>query len=348
MTAINVASLNRVAEQYQKDFILLPYALLIPTLQALGINMLEVTNRDIVIVKERRGGLARPYAVGGTNTTVEAEISRLKERVLQIEMSFSSIKDNILNYNSKQLLYDAAKDKVNNQTKTHPYERDIIADQVITIAEDIIDALFHAERDPADLTPMGMADGFNTLLDALIVSGDIAEVKGNLVNCGSLAAPATDSDTTAYKSLKAWLRAVDPKLRTKPIDLHITPTYLLNVKDALENKKTSFKDVTFDMVQQYLREDCMLPNLRIISHYCQGTGNRLILTTPGNLDLGMNTFSDVGFVQVRAPYEDPNFIQFWMQWQMGMRVKNLHKRGLMISDGTATANELSGDYNVSE
>jgi hypothetical protein len=348
MPAINVSSLNRAAQVYQPDFIVLPYTLLIPTLQLLGINMLEVANRDIVIVKERRGGLARPYTVGGTNSTVEAEISRMKERVLQTEFAFCSIKDNILNYVAKNVLYDASKNKINNKTKEHPYERDIIADQVITVCEDIIDALFHAERDAADLSPMGMFDGFNTLLDDLIVAGEISEAKGNLVACGSLAAPANDSDTTAYKSLKAWLRGVDEKLKNKPIDLQITPTTLLNVKDALENKKSSLKDVTLSMVQDYLREDCMLPNLRIISHYCLGTGSQLKLTTPGNFDLGMNTFSDVGFVQARNPYEDANLVQFWMQWQIGARTKNLHKRGFMISDGTNVANELSGDYNVSE
>ena len=69
-----------------------------------------------------------------------------------------------------------------------------------------------------------------------------------------------------------------------------------------------------------------------------------MLTQPGNLDLGMNTFGDAGFVQVRSPFEDPNEVQFWNQFEIGMRIKNLNKNGFMISDGSVTGNELSGDY----
>ena len=348
MSLVNVASLQRAAETYQKDMILLPYALLIPTLRELNISMLEVDNKDIVIVRNRRGGLARPYVLGGTNATVAEEISRMRERALTTEFAYCSIKDNILNYKEKRVLFDAAKDKINNQTKKHPLEQEIISDQVITVGEDIIDSIFHSKRDNADLTPMGMCDGFYPILDDLVIAGELSVAKGNVVACGSLAAPTSESDTTAYVSLRNWLRNVDPKLKSKALVLYITPTSLLNVKDALENKKSGFKDITFEQVLAYLRDDCQLPNLKIVSHYALGTGTRLTLTEPGNFDLGMNTFSDAGFVQVRNPWEDPNFVQFWMQWQMGCRVKNTHKRGLMMSDGTTVSNELSGDYQITD
>ena len=109
MSLVNVTSLQRAAETYQKDMILLPYALLIPTLRELKISMLEVDNKDIVIVKNRRGGLARPYVLGGTNATVAEEISRMRERALTTEFAYCSIKDNILNYKEKRVLFDASK-----------------------------------------------------------------------------------------------------------------------------------------------------------------------------------------------------------------------------------------------
>lgn len=350
MTLVNVASLQRAAEKYQKDMILLPYALLIPTLRELKMSMLEVDNRDIVIVRNRRGGLAKPYALGGDNQTLAEEISRMSERTLETQFAYCSIKDNVLNYKDKRVLFDATKDKINNQSKKHPLEQQILSDQVITVGEDIIDALFHSSRDEADLTPMGMCDGINTHVDALIVAGAIDAAKGNLVPVAAngLETPADANDTTAYTTLRNWLRSADKKWRNKQIALYITPDTLLNVKDALENKKSGFKDITFAQVLAYLRDDCLMPNLQIVSHYALGTGDRLMLTEPGNFDIGMNTFSDAGFVQVRNPYEDPNFVQFWMQWQMGTRIKNLHKRGFMISDGAATANELSGDYTLTD
>jgi len=346
MSAVNVTSLQRAAEKYQKDFILLPYALLIPALRELKLNMLEVDNKDIVIVKERAGGAARPY-VAGSDVGYKAEISRLIERELQTYKAYAAIKDNITNYTTKRVLYDAAKDKVNNKTKQHPLERDIIADVIATVGEDIIDALFHATRDTDDKSPMGMANGYNTLIDNFVAAGDISTAKGNLVACSALTAPATASDLTAFNSLRDWLRNIDHKWRNKDVVLYIPYNSLINVKDALENKKVSYKDVTFASLLTQLREDCGIPNLQIVSHYCLGTGDRLILTQPGNLDLGMNTFSDVGFVQVRNPFEDANEVQFWNQFDIGMRVKNLHKRGFMVSDGSVTANPLSGDYSGS-
>jgi hypothetical protein len=343
MTAVNITSLQRAAEKYQPDFMLLPYVMLIPALREQKLNMLEVDNKDIVIVKERSGGAARPYVAGGA-VGYKAEISRLIERELQTYAAYAAIKDNIKNYTTKRVLYDATKDKVNNKTKQHPLERDIIADVIKTVAEDIIDCLWHATRDTSDLTPQGMANGFNTLIDTAVAAGDITSGKNNLVACGSLAAPANATDTTAFTSLRDWLRNTHQKIRSKALVLYIPNNSLINVKDALENKKTSYKDVSFAAVLAQLREDCTLPNLQIVSHYSLGTGDRLTLTEPGNLDVGMNSFSDAGFIQVRSPYEDANDVQFWNQFDIGMRIKNLNVRGFMVSDGTVTANPLSGDY----
>ena len=219
---------------------------------------------------------------------------------------------------------------------------------ITTVGEDIIDCLFHAVRDVNDQTPQGMTDGFNTLIDKFVVAGEIAQAKGNLVACGSLDAPVDGADISAFTNARDWLRNVDPKWRQKPAVLYVPYNSLINIKDALENKKTSYKDVTFASLLTQLQEDCGIPNLQIVAHYALGVGDRLILTEPGNLDLGMNTMGDAGFVQVRNPYEDANEVQFWNQFEIGTRIKNLHKRGFMVSDGTVDANELSGDYKITD
>ena len=134
-----------------------------------------------------------------------------------------------------------------------------------------------------------MADGYNTIIDSLVAAGEIASAKGNLVACGDLTAPVDENDLTAFNSLKAWLRNIDHKWRNKNVVLYIPFDTLYNVKDALENKKTSYKYVTFASLLTQLREDCGIPKLQMVSHYCLGTGDRLTLTQPGNFDLGMNT-----------------------------------------------------------
>jgi hypothetical protein len=343
-TVVNVESLNRELVQYQKDMIVLPYALLIPVLMDLKVSMLgNVVGKDVVIVKERAGGAAAPYTPGQM-AVYKNELSRMYERKLEPELCYAAVKDNILNYRKKNILFDAEKNKVDNKTKAHPLERDIISDAVIITAEDIIDALYFASRNEADPSPLGMVDGIYTLQDALVTAGAVSEAAGNLVACGSLATPANASDITAYISLRNWLRAADPKIKNKPLILQISNTTLTNVKDALENKRNGHSDTNFNTLLDALRSDCNLPQLMISSHYCLGTGSRLTLTTPGNFDIGFNTLSDIEFMKIRTPWEDPNMVQFWIQWEMAMRIKNFNKRGFMISDGTTVGNEMSGDY----
>lgn len=444
MPAVNIESLQREAKNYQKDFRLLPYALLIDVLKEIKVSLLEVDYKDTIIVKERKGGITAPYVAGTVDNT--AEISKLLESDLVTELAYASIKDNITNYRDKKVLYDAASNKVNNKTKKHPLERDIIADIVKTTAEDVIDAIFNAKRDTADKSPLGMFDGYETKISDAIAASEISEAKGNLVNTGNgiddvglgcplaigyvelltggsgsvdtvkvngiellseavafdtdlpttaaaVAANITaktgtaykassdgnlikivtldnglsqdgfevkstattittkdtnmvaESNTKAFDNLIAWLRHVDPKMKNKPLILRITPNVLLEVQDALENKLAQ-KSIEFEDLLKHIQFRAGLSKLSIVSHYCMGTGNRIHLTTPDNFDFGMNTLSDVDFVQVRNIYEDPNFVQFWMQFGIGTRIVSLHKRVFMTNEGTPIANSLSGDYSA--
>jgi hypothetical protein len=58
----------------------------------------------------------------------------------------------------------------------------------------------------------------------------------------------------------------------------------------------------------------------------------------------MRTGSDKGFVQVRNPYKDPNWVQYWSQFEVGCRVRSIHAKEFMVNDLTNTAIELAGDY----
>jgi len=149
---VNVESLNRELVNYQKDMIMLPYAQLIPVLQDLKISMLgNVAGKDVVIVKERASKVAAPYTPGQA-AAYKNELMRMYERKLEPELCYAAVKDNILNYRKKHVLFDAAKNKVDHKSKEHPLEREIIADSVITTGEDIIDSLYFAERDAAHAT----------------------------------------------------------------------------------------------------------------------------------------------------------------------------------------------------
>lgn len=344
MALINTDSLMRELIKYQKDMIELPFTVLLPVLEALRMSLLDnVLGKDVVIVKERAAGIAGPYDPNKT-LLYRKELARMSERKLEVERCYAVLKEDVTRYGNTQVLYDAEKNRVDNKSKKHPLEIEIIKTVLTIVAEDIVDALFFAKRDVNDPTPLGMVDGIYTLQDALVTAGAVSEALGNLLPCGSLAAPANGTDITAYKSMRDWLRATDQKIKNKPLVLLAPLQVLTNAKDALENKRSGYSDTNYNTLLDALRTDCNLPQLQFGTHYCLGTGTRLTLTTPGNFDIGFNMLSDINFMQIRQPYENANLTQFWIQWEMGERIKNFHKRGFMISDGTTVSNEMSGDY----
>ncbi len=339
---INVDDLNRAAETYQKDFKILPFAVLMTTIQLLRLRMIKVNNKDILIEEQRKGGLTKPYTPGSEHEALAIEIKKLQEKTLQVQPSYCAIKDHIMNYKEKQILHDPTADTVNNKTKKHPQEKLIIGNKIKTVAEDIIDALFPAERDVADQSPTGMFDGYDTLIDAAIVAGDLTSGKGNYIDSGDLIAPADDDDTNAWDNLVNWIRSSHTRFSKNPV-LRLPIGIYNNCSDALENK-FKYKDVVFDIFLQKLQDKTQRPNLKLVVSDALGTGTRITLTEDGLFDFGMNAFGDEKFVQVRAPYEDPNMVQFWLQFEAGCRINSWHEKAFMANQGTPVANQLSGDY----
>lgn len=342
---INTDSISRAAKQYDPLLKALPFATLDPVLTDLGINLLEVGDgENIETTFERNGKLIKPYVASTSDKDAdEKEIGRFVEMPLQTKKAYAALKDHIDNYTSEKVVINDV-NKVDQATKKHPLEMLILNEKVKTVAEDQIDAMFHSKFDTSDESPMGISDGFYTLQDNFVTAGDIAASKGNIVACGSLAAPANESDITAFKSILAWLRSGDEFLKNQNVNLYIPGGVLLNIRDAAANKFRYLNDVNVNTLEQILREHALIKSLNIKTHYCMGSGTRIFLTVNGNLDYGMSKRSDSQFVQVRNPYKDPNWVQFWLQFRVGQRIKNIHRKKFMMSDGTVTSVSLSGDY----
>lgn len=343
MAVVNITDLQRAAKKYEATLQTLPFIVMAEVTNKLGINLLEVANKDTLVQFQRKGGIAKPYVVGSIDYATE--IGKTSERTLQVEACVAVLKDHIMNYKEKLVATnDPLAQKIDNQSKKHPLEQIILDNMIRTVAEDIVDAMFHSKRDTNDQSPMGMFDGYNTLIDTEILSGEVAAGKGNYKATGSLNAPANDNDTEAYDAVIDFVRSANPHLRKSGI-LLISDAALFNVMDAFSNKKRLSSAVEYDTFLMHLRGATNTPNLSLKSDLALGTGSRLIYTKPGNLDLGMNTISDKDFVQVRTPYEDPNYVQFWNQFEMGARIRSIHAKEFMVNDEVNTAVEMSGDYN---
>jgi len=342
--SVTIESLQRENVNYQPVLRNLPALLLEPFLALFHANLLEVQGEDRIINARRKGLLMGPY-VPGTSDATEQEIMKMVESALKVETCYIAIKDFIGNYKTKKVLSNQG-EKIDNKTKQHPLERIILEKQVTTFIEDFILASFHAERDNSGTSPMDAFDGLYTKLSALIVAGEVSTAKGNLVESGAFTAPANENDTAAYDAIVEWFEALNPFLKNLQLDWHVPQTVLSYIKKAYANKLKNFKAPTTADLLQAIKDDAMLayvPNA--IYSPILGTGQRMTVTTPGNIDIGMNTKSDTQFVQVRAPYTDPNIAQFWIQGDFGTRWNDWDKKLFACNEQASAANlTLAGDY----
>jgi hypothetical protein len=339
MSQITVSDLTRLAVKYQPDIKMLPYAVIAEVLGSHGITLFPgVQYQDIIISFLRKQGIAKPYAPG--LEIADNSLGKVEPSTLQVEKAYASISDNIWNYVTKTLVTpDEMLGK--NQSKRHPFELQTIMSVIRTFGEDIIDALFNAERDITDQTPLGLFDGFETKVLAAIVSGAISSGNGNYLATEALDAPTTSTDFEAYLHLRAWVREANPYLLKNAILIMPLSVYR-NCFDALQNK-TNQKAATLIDFQDYLNAECN-SNIKIVSSRYLGTGDRIYLTAPGNMDFGMNTLGDDQFVQIRNINADPNVVNYWIQADYGTRWRSYHPKVFFTNDGTLTANQLSGDY----
>lgn len=341
--AINIDALKRYAEQYDPRLRKLPYVSLMETLDKIKVNLIPVDGKDKIVVYHRKGGIARPYHIGAKNSVSEDELGKAFERVLEPKECYTALKDHIMNYRSKRVISNRP-EKVNLQTKDHPLELQIIESKIQTVGEDILNALFFGTRNEDDKSPLGMFDGFNEQINKEITSGDIATAKGNLFATGAIETPSGDDDMEAFDKIVDFLRAASPFLRQNGI-LYMTQDTMFKAMHALGNKLKYKNSLEWEVFLNHLRGLTAAPKLEIIADPIFGNGSRLIYTVPDNLDFGIDTMGDEQFVQIRAPYEDPNIAQFWMQWKAGTRVTSIHQKTFQVNDQTNTvADLLMGDY----
>lgn len=340
---ITISGLSREAKNYQPGLRTLPYFMMKELLTKWGIRLLEVDNEDIIISFLRKAGLWKPYAPGTID--YNAQIGKIEESKLTLEMSYAAVREHIENYAAKKVLNDVSLAGSGYLAKKkHPLEGLITAQMVVSTTEDLIPAMWFAERDLTDKTPMGLFDGFHTKISDKITATEIAAGNGNLIATGAILNPATaGNETKAIGQFIDFVRTLSGFLRQNAY-IYMSQATFSKILDSLDNKWVN-KDVQVADVLAYANAKTG-SNIRAIhTDEALGTGDRIIATVPGNMDFGMNTFTDKDFVQIRDIYEDPNELQLWIQAKFGTRIISTHKKVFAVNDQTQTApSSFAGDY----
>lgn len=342
---LDVAALTEAAKTYDSTLRTLPFFSLEACAAALGLNIQEVENEDVIVNRRRQAGATGPYKAGMT-ITYQEEIAKFFESSLKPELVVSKTKSNINDYKEKKVLV-AAGTTLDLKTKVHPLQQMIIESEVISHAEDIVFSLFFAERNEDVFSPATSFTGFFPVMDALVSGGYIATGLGNLKTSGAFAAPVDDTDSDAYDNLVEWIGSSHPLLLSSAggiPQLLTAKTVLRAARAAYRNKVKSFQMPTMAQFLEGLREDTMCDSLVLSTHEALGTGSKLTLQKMGNMDLGMNTGKSKQFIQVRNIFEDPNEVQFWLEAAYGVRIRDVHAKVFKTNEQTNVGLDLAGDY----
>jgi hypothetical protein len=342
---LNVAGLSNAAKEFDPILRTLPFIALEATAAKLRLNVQRVENEHVIVSMRRKAGGTIPYAIG-TAFNAQTEIAKFFESTLKPELVAYEVNENITNYRDKQVLVKAGT-TLDLKSKVHPQEQLILMAMVKSHAEDVVFAMFHAERDNAVLTPMTSMTGFYPALDLLVTAGHIAAGNGNLKTTGAFAAPVDENDTDAYDNLVEFIGGANPLLKSSiggiP-QLLIAQSAMVNARDAYRNKVKAFQIPTMSQVIDALKEDAFCPALVVDTDESLGSGSKVILQKVGNMDLGFNTSKSEQFVQVRNIDRDPNVVQYWLEAAYGVRIREVHKKSFQTNEQVNTRIDLSGDY----
>jgi len=342
---VNVDGISQAAKTYDPQLRALPYVKLNDVAGILRLNIQEVENEDVVTTLQRKAGATGPYKPGML-IDYQEEMMKFFEATLKPVLTVAKSKDNISLYTDKKILTLAGK-AVDNKTKNHPLEMLIVNNSIISHAEDVVYSLFFAERDESVFSPMTAFDGFFTKLDVFTTAGLISTGNKNLKISGAFADPTTETDYSAYDSLVDWLGDAHSSLRTSqggaPL-LTCAQTVIKAARAALRLRLKMTEYPTVARLLECLREDAFIPGLEFNTHEAVGKGSKLMLHKPGLFDIGFNTQVAAQFCQVRAIFEDPNDMQFWIQAAYDTRIQDINPKVFYTNEQTNTAMNLAGDY----
>jgi hypothetical protein len=342
MSAIDITALSESAIRYQKDLQTLVYAVMAERLGLMGISIVPgIQNKDVLTTFLRKAGIAKPYI--GDGTVENSDVGKAIEIILEVQKAYASVKDTIQAYKKTIVGPDVLLGK--NKSKKHPWQKLMLSSIVKTFAEDVLFvALFHGERDTGDQTPNGLFDGFHKKLDDWVVGGEISVANGNYNTAiGAISAPTDEADSDAANQILAFWRSSTPLLRQQKETILLMHPDLADIYDDAYFNKFRYKPNQDNFGRTILHgtgNKCKISRSNEI-----GDGQRMILSIPGTMELGLDTFSDQQFVQVRDIYEDPNFVNFWLQADYGVRFRAYDKKMLYINNqSVGNVENLSGDY----
>lgn len=341
MAFIGIDNLTHVKDNLQNNIIMGPAYYSADSLKRHGIGVITgVEFKDTATIFNRKGGTARRKVVG---QPLNSNLGYMTERVLEAHIVWDHYTANEDDFQEKPVQMT-----INGSAAFHFPKTEEFVNQIgIAFNDNIYPNIWHGDENGTK-EELKLFNGFHALLDKDIADGNVSAAKGNLIACGALSAPIQEGDFGAWTAFVAWYNQWHPALKNKEVNVLLSIAQGNAIADAYAQKHRSHSEVTYlpdangnFKVREY-------PKVTFVPSDDFGNGTRIIATTPGNLQLGVNSENDSSFVSIMhgdpTPGGDHKLISFQIQGIFGCRILRVDAPYFVTSPGTIQDTYWSGDY----
>lgn len=288
------------------------------------------------IIFRRKGGEARRYKQGAT---LESTLGYMDESKLVMNQIWSHYYQNLQNFREKQPFSILG----SNGTYNAPVSEFILRQIAKQFASDNLNCLFFGNSKKGEKDPLGLYDGYWTIINNLINLGKISSKEGNLVACDPINDGPETQDGENFDAFVEWVEGWHPLLRNaEEVIVYMSPKQKRLITHSYMRKFTGLQTTSagndsFTFVG--------MENIHIVTDGIIGKGGRMIATVPENLQFGLDRTSDWNAVFMTHDPHDMNVLIFQVQSTVGARILDIAPSKFCVSDGTIEqAEQLNGDY----
>lgn len=220
-----------------------------------------------------------------------------------------------------------------NLVATNPTEADITKaiamEMVKRVSNKLYKACFTGVRKADGSTTADLFDGFCTIIDKEVTSGNLSASKGNLIEIGNV------HPSNAYDKVKALYDSLSEELQDENAIMIMSKS----MKAAYENDyATMFPGAAYNTkfeqtVVQGSEGRCTIVGLSAMA----GT-DKIIVTTRENLLVGVDQMSDYETVRIRE-CDNPKVAQLFMILYWGVQFESVDARRLCVARYKYSATE---------
>jgi len=333
---IGIDNLTHVAERLQPNIIMGPAYYNAVDLKKFGIKVITgVQFKDTAMILNRKGATSRRKVVG---QPLDSNLGYMTERTLVAHIVWNHFTHNEDEFQETPI-------QIQGSAAFHyPMTEEIINQIGIEFNDDVYPNIWNGDEELEATKPeLAYFNGYHALLAQDIANGEVSAAKGNLIEMDTLTAPDEEGDSAAWDKFVEWYDKWHPGLKRQNVRVIMSLAYGHYIADAYEQKHRSHTSVILQddgtfKVREY-------PKLTFVPSDDFGKGTRIIATTDGNLEFGVNSESDSSFISVRqGTDQDHKTVTFQVQGIYGCRILRINAANFVTNGGTIESTYFSGDY----